>query len=83
MIHIVKDFLIVDGAEMIVFLEFLCLLCRPMDVDSLFPGSSTFSKPSFYNLPHVLLKPNLKGFDYNFTSMRNECNCLVVWTWAV
>ena len=29
---------------------------------------------------HVLLKPGLENFDHYFTSVWNECNCVVVWT---
>ena len=28
---------------------------------------------------HVLLKPVLENFEYYFTSMWDECNCVVVW----
>jgi len=45
--------------------------------------SSAFSNPSLYIwkfLVHILLKPSLKDFKYNFTSMWNECNCMVIWT---
>ena len=28
---------------------------------------------------HVLLKPSLKDFEHNLTSMQNEHNCTVVW----
>ena len=29
---------------------------------------------------HVLLKPGLENFEHYFTSMWDECNCVVVWT---
>ena len=29
---------------------------------------------------HVLLKPGLENFEHYFTSMWDECNCAVVWT---
>ena len=29
---------------------------------------------------HVLLKPGLKNFEHYFTSVWDECNCAVVWT---
>ena len=29
---------------------------------------------------HVLLKPALENFEHYFASMRDECNCMVVWT---
>ena len=49
---------------------------------SLISGSSAFSKSSF-NLwkftVHILLKPGLNNFEHYFTSMWDECNCVVVW----
>ena len=29
---------------------------------------------------HVMLKPSLKDFEHNFTSMESDCKCPVVWT---
>ena len=29
---------------------------------------------------HVLLKPGLENFEHYFTTVWNECNCVVVWT---
>ena len=46
-------------------------------------GSSAFSKPSLYIwkfLIYILLKPTLKDFEHNITSMWNKHNCMVVWT---
>ena len=44
---------------------------------------SAFSKPSL-NIwkfsVHVMLKPSMQEFEYNLTSMGDDCNCLVVWT---
>ena len=46
-------------------------------------GSSAFSKSSLniwkFTL-HVLLKTGLENFEHYFTSMWDECNCAVVWT---
>ena len=42
-----------------------------------------FYKPRLYisKFPvHVLLKPCLKDFEHNLTSMWNEYNCMVAWT---
>ena len=47
----------------------------------IFSGSSVFSKPSFYIWNSwFMLKHSLKDFEYNLTSMWNECNCMVIWT---
>ena len=80
-IHTVKGFSIVSEAEVVVFLEFSCFFCDPSDVGNLISGSSDFSKYGLYILKfsvHILLKPSLKDFEHNLTSMLNECNCMVV-----
>ena len=81
-IHTVKGFGIVNKAEIDVFLELSCFFNDPVDVGNLIPGSSAFSKTSL-NIwkftVHVLLKPGLENFEHYFTSMWNECNCVVVW----
>jgi len=71
-IHTVKDFSVVNEAEVDVFLEFSCFFCDPMDVGNLISGSSAFSKSSLYIgkfLVHVLLKHSFKDFEYYFASM--------------
>ena len=45
-IHTVKDFGIVNEAEVDVFLEFSCLVYDPTDVGNLISSSSAFSKSS-------------------------------------
>ena len=54
-----------------------------MDVGNLISGSSTFSKSS-WNIwkftVNVLLKPGLENFEHYFANVRDECNCVVVWT---
>ena len=45
--------------------------------------SSAFSTPSlniWKSSVNVLLKPSLENFEHYFSSMWNECNCVVVWT---
>ena len=82
-IHTVQGFSIVHEAEVDVFLEFPCFLYDPMNVDSLISGSSACSKLSWYIWKfsvHILLKPSLKDFDHKLTSMWNEHNSLVAWT---
>ena len=82
-IHTVNGFIIGHEAEVDVFLEFLCFLCDPMNVGNLISGSSAFSKSSLSTWKfsvHILPEPSLKDFEYNLTSMWNECNCMIVWT---
>ena len=72
MIHRVKDFGIVNKAEIYVLLELSCFFDDPADIGNLISGSSTFSKTSL-NIwkftVHVLLKPGLENFEHYFTSM--------------
>ena len=71
-IHTVKDFSLVNEAEVHVFLEFLCFLCDPTNVGNLISDSSAFSKSSLYIwkfLAHILLKPDLKDFEHDVASV--------------
>ena len=71
-IHIVKDFSMVNEAEVDVCLEFPCFFNDPVDVGNLISGSSAFLKSGLYIwkfLVHVLLKPNLKDFEYYLVNM--------------
>ena len=81
-IHTVKGFGIVNKAEIDVFLELSCFFYDPVDVVNLISGSSAFSKTSL-NIwkftVHLLLKPGLENFEHYFTSVWDECNCVVVW----
>ena len=61
-IHTVKDFGIVNKAEVDVFLELSCFLNDPAVVGNLISGSSAFSKSSLNMWKftvHLLLKPGL------------------------
>ena len=82
-IHTVKGFGIVNKAEIDVFLELSCFFDDPADIGNLISGSSAFSKPSL-NIwkftVHILLKPGSENFEHYFTSVWDECNCVVVWT---
>ena len=86
-IHTVKGFGIVNKEEVDVFLELL-LFDDPTDVGNLISGSSASSKTSlniWKFLVYILLKPGLENFTSfkiftNFTSVWDECNCAVVWT---
>ena len=81
-IHTGKAFGIVNKAEIDVFLEFSCFFDDPADVGNLISGSSAFSKTSLNICKftvHILLKRGLENFEHDFTSMWDECNCVVVW----
>ena len=80
-IYTVKGFGIVNKAVN-VFLVFSCFFDDPTDVGNLISGFS-FSKSSFNIwkfIVHMLLKPGLENFEQYFTSLWDECNCAVVWT---
>jgi len=71
-IHTVKDFDIVNKAEVDVFLEFSCFFDDPVDVGNLISGSSAFSKSSlniWMFTVHVLLSPGLENFEHYFGSV--------------
>ena len=82
-IHTVKVFVIINKAEVDVFLVFSCFFDNTADVGNLISGSSAFSKSSLniWNFTvHVLLKPGLENFEHYFATLWNDCNCVVVWT---
>ena len=71
-IDTVKDFGIINKAEVDIFLELCCFFCDPADVGNLISGSSTFSKPSLNIckfVVHILLKPGLENFEHYFASV--------------
>ena len=81
-IHTVKGFGVVNKAKIDVFLELSCFFNDPADVGNLISGSSAFSKTRLNICKftvHLLLKPGLENFEHYFTSVRDECNCAVVW----
>ena len=68
MIHTVKDFGIVNKAEIDVSLELSCSFDDPVDVGNLISGSFVFSKMSLniWKLTvHILLKPGLENFEHS------------------
>ena len=73
-IYTVKDFGVINKAEVDVFLEFSCFFNDPMDVGNLISGSSAFLKSNLniWFLVHVLLKSCLENFEHYFASM---CCC--------
>ena len=80
-IHSVKDFGILNKAEIDVFLELYCFFDDPVDVGNSISGSSAFSKSSLNSwkfMVHVLLKPGLENFEHYFTSVADECNYVAV-----
>ena len=82
-IYTVKGFCMVNNADIDVFLELSCFFHDPADVGNLIFDSSAISKSSLsiwkFSV-HVLLKPGLENFEHYFVSVREECNCAVVWT---
>ena len=81
-IHTVESFGVVDKAEIDVFLEPSCFFDDLVDLGNLIFGSSAFSKTSlnvWKFTVHVLLKPGLENCEHYFTSVWDECNCVVVW----
>ena len=77
-IHTVKDFGIVNKAEIDVFLEFSCFFDDPADAGSLISGSSAFSKTSlniWKFMVHLLL--NLPWGILNITLLVCEISAIV------
>ena len=72
MIHTVKDFGIVNKAEIDVYLELSCFFDDPADVGNLISGSSAFSITGLNMrkfLIHLLLKLHLENFEHYFASI--------------
>ena len=79
MIHTV----VVDETEIDVFLEFPCFLYNPANVGNLISSSSSFSKPSLDIWKFsvcIMLRPSIREFKHDLTSMGDEHNCLMVST---
>ena len=71
-IYTIKDFSIINKAEVDVFLELCCFFDDPTDVGNLISGSFAFLKSSLNNrkfMVHILLKPGLENFEHYFTSV--------------
>ena len=73
-IHKVKGFeaVVVNEAEVGVFLEFSCFFYDPTDVGNLISGSSALSKSSLYTWKfsvHILLNSNLKDVEHYLGSL--------------
>ena len=92
-IHTVKGFGIVNKAEIDVFLELSCFFDDQADVGKLISHTSVFSRNClniWKLMVHVLLKPGLENFEHYFTSLWDECKCVVfqhslaiafLWNW--
>jgi len=79
--HTAKGFKVVNETEIDVFLKSPCFLDNPANVGNLISSSSSFSKPIldiWKFLVPMMLKPSMKDFKHDLTSMGNECNCLMV-----
>ena len=77
-IHTIKGFVIVNKAEIDVFLELSCFFNDPADVGNLISGSSAFSKYSlsiWKFMVQLLLKPGLENFEHYFA--RCEMSAIV------
>ena len=71
-IYTVKDFGIINKAEVDVFLEFSCFYNDPVDVGNLISSSSAFSKSTLNIWKFsvlIQLKPSLKDFEPYLASM--------------
>ena len=71
-IHTVKDFGVVNKAEVDVFLELFCFFDDPVDVSNSIYGSTAFSKSSlniWKFLVRIMLKSPLENFEHYFTSV--------------
>ena len=59
----------------------LAFFDAPVDVANLISGSSAFTKTSlniWKFMVHVLLKSGLENFEHYFTSVWDECSCVVI-----
>ena len=74
-IHTVKGFVIVNKAEVDIFLELSCFFNDPTDVGNLIFGSSAFSKSSlniWKFMVHILLKPGLENYHLKLNMSKNK-----------
>ena len=71
-VHTVKDFGIVNKADINVFLELVCSFDDPEDVGNLISASSALCniRLNIWKFTvHVLLRPGLENFEHYFTSV--------------
>ena len=70
-IHTVKDFGIVNKAEIDVLLELSCFFDDPADVGNMISGSSAFSKSSL-NIRKFLVQDLIKGKKTSFQHFKQK-----------
>jgi len=71
-LNTVKNFSLVNEAEVYVFLELSCFSYDPTDVGNFISGSSAFSETSlniWKFMVHILLKPDLENFEHYLSSI--------------
>ena len=81
-IHAVKDFSIVNKAEVDAFWNSFAFPMTQQMLAVWFLATLLFSNSSLYIwifLVHILLKPSLKDFEHSLTSMWNEHYWIAVW----
>ena len=83
LIHTVKDFGIINKAEVDIFLELICFFNDPMDVGNLISGSSAFSKSSLniWKLQFMYCW-SLAWRILSITLLAYEMSAIVVVVWA-
>jgi len=82
-INTVKVFGVVNKTEVDFFVDLSCFFDDSMDVGNLISGFSAFSESSLNIrnfMGHVVLKPSVEKFEHYFTSVWDECNCMIVGT---
>ena len=82
-IHIVKDFGLVNKAEVDAFLELSCHFDAPTDVGNLIFGSSAFLNPAWTSGSSWFMYCwglDWRIFEHYLDSVWDECNYTVVWT---
>ena len=77
----VKGFLVVNEAEVNIFLKLLCFLHDPTNVGNLISVPLPLWNPTCTSgSSRFIYCWSLKDFEHDSASMWNECNCMVVWT---
>ena len=81
-IHTIKDFGIVNKAEIDVFLELSSFFNDPTDVGNLISGSSAFLNQLEHLEVHDsrTVEASLENFEHYFARVLDECNYVVVLT---